>query len=230
MTNQTGHSATVEQDRFGVTPLSPSLPKGGGAIRRSGEKFSANPVTGSSTFSIPLPASPGRGGFGPPLAFSYDSGSGNGPFGFGWSIALPAITRRRDKGLRDAAELIRVGRIEAVDSASVPGAQVLDLDGQWLLRGLIDSQAHLFNLAGAPRTRVRRNDGARARLVAFCPRPNARAGRGRGERRAARDRRGIPGSSGWRRCLSGFPARLSADAVPPRLVVAGGRSRQGIDA
>ncbi|HLG55465.1 MAG TPA: SpvB/TcaC N-terminal domain-containing protein [Vicinamibacterales bacterium] len=76
-----------------------SLPKGGGAIRGIGEKFAANPVTGSSTFSIPLPASPGRGGFGPQLSLSYDSGSGNGPFGFGWSLALPAITRKTDKGL-----------------------------------------------------------------------------------------------------------------------------------
>jgi RHS repeat-associated protein len=76
-----------------------SLPKGGGAIRGIGEKFAANPVTGSATFSIPLPASPGRNGFGPQLALSYDSGSGNGPFGFGWSLQLPSITRRTDRGL-----------------------------------------------------------------------------------------------------------------------------------
>ena len=30
---------------------------------------------------------------------SYDSGSGNSPFGFGWSLSLPAITRKTDKGL-----------------------------------------------------------------------------------------------------------------------------------
>lgn len=76
-----------------------SLPTGGGAIRGMGEKFAANPVTGSSTCSIPLPASPGRSGFAPQLALSYDSGSGNGPFGFGWHIGLPAITRKTDKGV-----------------------------------------------------------------------------------------------------------------------------------
>ena len=38
-------------------------------------------------------------GFGPQLALSYDSGTGNGPFGLGWSLSLPAITRRTDKGL-----------------------------------------------------------------------------------------------------------------------------------
>jgi len=29
----------------------------------------------------------------------YDSGAGNGPFGFGWSLSLPSITRKTDKGL-----------------------------------------------------------------------------------------------------------------------------------
>ena len=76
-----------------------SLPKGGGAIRGIGEKFSANPVTGTGSLSIPVPVSPGRSGFGPQLTLSYDSGSGNSPFGFGWSLSLPAITRKTDKGL-----------------------------------------------------------------------------------------------------------------------------------
>jgi hypothetical protein len=76
-----------------------SLPKGGGAIRGMGEKFAANPVNGSATCSIPLPGSPGRSGFAPRLSLTYDSGSGNGPFGFGWSLGLPAITRKTDKGL-----------------------------------------------------------------------------------------------------------------------------------
>jgi hypothetical protein len=72
-----------------------------------GEKFAANPVTGTGSMTVPIAISPGRGGFGPQLALSYDSGSGNGPFGFGWSLSLPAITRKTDKGLpqyRDAEE------------------------------------------------------------------------------------------------------------------------------
>src|SRR5687767_1155232 len=81
------------------TPPSISLPKGGGAIRGIGEKFSANPVTGTGSLSVPLPLSPGRSGFGPELQLSYDSGSGNGPFGIGWSMSLPTITRKTDKGL-----------------------------------------------------------------------------------------------------------------------------------
>jgi hypothetical protein len=77
----------------------PSLPKGGGAMSGMGEKFAANPVTGTGSLSIPIHTSPGRSGFGPQLSLSYDSGSGNGPFGFGWSLTLPAITRKTDKGL-----------------------------------------------------------------------------------------------------------------------------------
>jgi RHS repeat-associated protein len=64
-----------------------------------GEKFAANPVTGTSSMSVPLATSPGRSGFGPQLSLSYDSGSGNGPFGFGWSLSIPAITRKTDRGL-----------------------------------------------------------------------------------------------------------------------------------
>ncbi|MFM9104977.1 MAG: SpvB/TcaC N-terminal domain-containing protein, partial [Cyanobium sp.] len=82
-----------------LQPPSISLPKGGGAIRGMGEKFAANPVTGSGSMSVPIATSPGRSGFGHELSLSYDSGAGNGPFGFGWSLSLPAITRKTDKGL-----------------------------------------------------------------------------------------------------------------------------------
>ena len=75
------------------------LPKGGGAIRGIGEKFAANPVTGTGSMTVPIATSPGRSGFGPQLSLSYDSGAGNGPFGFGWSLSIPSITRKSDKGL-----------------------------------------------------------------------------------------------------------------------------------
>ena len=89
----------------GTSPLpSINLPKGGGAIRGIGEKFGANPVTGTGSLSIPIYASPGRSGFGPQLTLSYDSGAGNGPFGFGWSLGLPSLTRKTDKGLPQYAD------------------------------------------------------------------------------------------------------------------------------
>ncbi|MGZ3385200.1 MAG: SpvB/TcaC N-terminal domain-containing protein, partial [Isosphaeraceae bacterium] len=130
-------------------PAAPSisLPKGGGAIRGMGEKFSANPVTGTGSMSVPIATSPGRSGFGPQLSLSYDSGAGNGPFGFGWNLPLPAITRKTDKGLpryRDAEEsdvfllsgaedLVPVYRQDPDGSwvAAHPGYQ-RDPDGSWV--------------------------------------------------------------------------------------------------
>jgi RHS repeat-associated protein len=76
-----------------------SFPKGGGAIGGIGEKFSSNPANGTGGCSVPIAASPGRQGFAPDLTVNYDSGAGNGPFGFGWSLSLARITRRTDKGL-----------------------------------------------------------------------------------------------------------------------------------
>ncbi|MEU5402911.1 SpvB/TcaC N-terminal domain-containing protein [Streptomyces sp. NPDC005963] len=92
-------SATARQDDTGVQPPSVTLPKGGGAIRGIGEKFETNAVNGTGTLAVPLAASPGRSGFGPSPTLRYDSGSGNGPFGYGWQLSLPAITRKTDKGL-----------------------------------------------------------------------------------------------------------------------------------
>ena len=115
-----------------ISPPSISLPKGGGAIRGIGEKFAANPVTGTGSMTVPIATSPGRSGFGPQLSLSYDSGAGNGPFGFGWSLSLPSITRKTDKGLpqyRDA---------EDSDVFILSGAEDLvpvyrqDPDGTWV--------------------------------------------------------------------------------------------------
>jgi RHS repeat-associated protein len=102
MLDVTGSSAnqkTSSNEQFGVAAPQIALPKGGGALHGIGEKFAANPVTGTGNLSVPIAVSPGRAGFSPQLALSYDSGAGNGPFGLGWSLSLPAITRRTDKGL-----------------------------------------------------------------------------------------------------------------------------------
>jgi RHS repeat-associated protein len=101
-----------------------------------GEKFAANPVTGTGSMSVPIATSPGRGGFGPQLSLSYDSAAGNGPFGFGWSLSLPAITRKTDKGLPRYQD----GQEQGPDSDVfiLSGAEDLvpvyrqDQDGSWV--------------------------------------------------------------------------------------------------
>jgi RHS repeat-associated protein len=142
--NQEG-SRTDGEQKFATPTI--SLPKGGGAIRGIGEKFAANPVTGTGSMTVPIPSSPGRSGFGPQLSLSYDSGSGNGPFGFGWTLSLPSITRKTDKGLPQyldgedsdifilsgAEDLVPIYRQDPDGTwvAGHPGLQ-RDLDGFWV--------------------------------------------------------------------------------------------------
>lgn len=82
-----------------IQPPSIELPEGGGAIRGIDEKFTVNPTTGTGGMTIPIATSSGRSGFGPQLTLGYDSASGNGPFGLGWSLPLPEVRRKTDKGL-----------------------------------------------------------------------------------------------------------------------------------
>jgi RHS repeat-associated protein len=122
------------EDRKQPKPADPlphvTLPQGGGAIRGLGEKFSVNAVTGTAGLTMPLVWSPGRSGFTPALELKYDSGSGNGPFGFGWQLSLPSITRKTDKGLpqyRDADEsdvFILAGAEDLVPVLDANGARV----------------------------------------------------------------------------------------------------------
>jgi RHS repeat-associated protein len=100
------HTGASAESGRAPSPLpAVSLPKGGGAIRGIGEKFAANPVTGTGSMTVPIASSPGR--FGPRLSLSHDSASGNGPQGLAWSQPVPVITRKKDKGwpqYRDAEE------------------------------------------------------------------------------------------------------------------------------
>ncbi len=82
-----------------VAPPTVSLPKGGGSVQGMGEQFQANPATGSAGLSIPLGLSPGRDGITPQLSLSYDSGGGNGPFGMGWRLSVPAVSRKTSRGI-----------------------------------------------------------------------------------------------------------------------------------
>ena len=97
-----------------------SLPKGGGAIRGIGEKFAANPVTGTGSMTVPIAGQPG------PLrlrARSSRSPTTRAPatasFGFGWSLSLPSVTRKTDKGLP------RYGDDEESDVFVLSGAEDL---------------------------------------------------------------------------------------------------------
>ncbi|HYJ62378.1 MAG TPA: SpvB/TcaC N-terminal domain-containing protein, partial [Parafilimonas sp.] len=76
-----------------------TLPKGGGALKNIDEKFQVNQSNGTASFSAPLPFSKTRNDFAPALSLNYNSGSGNGIFGLGWSCDVPFIQRKTDKQL-----------------------------------------------------------------------------------------------------------------------------------
>ena len=131
-TSQDNGSSNPDTSPF--APPQVALPKGGGAIRGIGEKFQANAATGTGKLTIPLAVSPGRSGFGPELMLSYDSGAGNGVFGIGWSLSLPSITRKTDKGLPK----YRRRELQECDAFTLSGAEDLvpvlirDEQGQWI--------------------------------------------------------------------------------------------------
>ncbi|KAK4455335.1 virulence plasmid 65kDa B protein-domain-containing protein [Podospora aff. communis PSN243] len=96
----TRHRGGVSEPKGEGTPHSviasiPTLGDGGGAQKTADEHFQVDGVTGSLTTEFGIRTSHGRGSFGPNLTLTYDSGSGNGPFGLGWNLTgLSAISRK----------------------------------------------------------------------------------------------------------------------------------------
>lgn len=91
-----GVEAGKQPDRFLSQAAAVTLPEEGGTTRGIREKVAGNTCTGSA--SVPIVSSPGRSSFGPQLCLTYDSGAGNGLYGFGWSMirAAPGAMANRD--------------------------------------------------------------------------------------------------------------------------------------
>src|SRR5690554_1311153 len=88
MSNQSGTSSQVI-----------SLPNGGGALSGIGETFSPDLHSGTGNFSVPIALPPGRGSFQPALNLVYSTGNAGGPFGVGWRLSVPSVTRKTSKGV-----------------------------------------------------------------------------------------------------------------------------------
>jgi virulence plasmid B protein/glycosyltransferase TcdB-like subunit of Tc toxin/VCBS repeat protein len=86
-------------DKAGGASQVISLPQGGGALHGIGEKFSPDLHTGTGNFTVPIALPPGRNGFQPQLDLVYSTGNGNGPFGLGWSLNIPGVSRKTSKGV-----------------------------------------------------------------------------------------------------------------------------------
>ena len=90
-----------------------SLPQGGGALSGIGEKFSPDLFTGTGNFTVPIALPPGRNGFQPQLNLVYSTGNGNSPFGLGWNLSIPGVSRKTSDGVplyNEAEQELREGK------------------------------------------------------------------------------------------------------------------------
>jgi RHS repeat-associated protein len=86
-------------NKSGISSQVLSLPSGGGALKGIGETFSPDLFTGTGNLTVPLDLPPGRNGFQPQLHLGYSTGTGNGPFGVGWQLSVPGVSRKTAKGV-----------------------------------------------------------------------------------------------------------------------------------
>lgn len=74
------------------------MPSGGGAMRGISEPFKSQPFSGGGGFSIPF-GTPDARGLAPDITLAYSSGSGNGLFGLGFSVAMDSVMRKTSTGI-----------------------------------------------------------------------------------------------------------------------------------
>jgi|HubBroStandDraft_6_1064221.scaffolds.fasta_scaffold676819_2 hypothetical protein len=114
------------------------MPKSGGSLRGLGEKFQSGGPTVTGSLHVPLPISACRG-VQPDLGLDYSSGAPHGPFGIGWAVNIPNITRRTDKGIpqyQDADETDTFIHSGLEDLVPVLVAQ----GGSWVRQPTTDGQ------------------------------------------------------------------------------------------
>jgi hypothetical protein len=84
--------------------------------------------TGAATYNVPIGTPPGAGGIAPQLTLSYNSHSGNGIAGVGWSLSgLSVITRCARTASQDGAH----GKIslDANDRYCLDGQRLIAING-----------------------------------------------------------------------------------------------------
>src|SRR6266508_1682832 len=100
-----------------------SIPQGGGALHGIGETFAPDLHTGTGNFTVPIAMPPGRNGFQPQLNLVYSTGNGNGPFGLGWGLSIPGVSRKTSRGIPRYGD--ERGPLSERDTFLVSGAEDL---------------------------------------------------------------------------------------------------------
>ena len=140
---------------------------GAAAVRSLGDSFQPNLAMGGGSYKIPIELPSGPGGLAPQLELVYDTGTGNGIFGLGWSLSLPFIERRRPRAfmaegepeysLGGAMPLVKTDAGDYVPSVSQQ-LQRFALDGNaWRSRTLALVDLH-FGSSAASRVEVSDGD------------------------------------------------------------------------
>lgn len=142
------------REASGVAAGLTALPGGGGGVSPLGARFQPDLVKGSGSYSIPLSLPTGPNGIRPDLALVYGSGAGAGIFGLGWSIALPQIERRADRG---------VPLYDDTDSFALGGSELLVEVGGGRFRPRADSTSSYIEREEQG-WRIRSGDGRTLRL------------------------------------------------------------------
>ena len=146
---------------IGFASQAPSLPTGGG-VGGLGETFSPDLSTGSGTLAVPIDLPHGPNDSSPKLVLRYDSGSPNGPFGLGWSIATPRLLRSTMVGrprYDDSDTLVLEGSGPLVRGADGVLRPQVDT-GDWTLAAAgdgyvaTDRAGTRFHLGTAPASRI----------------------------------------------------------------------------
>ena len=101
-------------DKSGVKPSVLSLPRGAGSIEGLGESFQPQLNTGGATYGVSIQVPPGRAGLAPAIRLAYNSFSGNGLAGIGWSLEFMSVKRQTSSDLivwivLSLAKLVAVG-------------------------------------------------------------------------------------------------------------------------
>jgi RHS repeat-associated protein len=127
-------TALADSLRFEATPESVVLPEGPSGAQGVESSSEVSLATGALALSLPLQLPDGAGGPAPELTLRYNSTSGQGPFGLGWSLPQPRICRSLEAGTPEYGDADQGG--DTFELIDVPGGGILTLSesGDWMLR------------------------------------------------------------------------------------------------